>query len=181
MPSKIIQTDAAKVPLEKMRPDLAVEFGVTAKNGYAIGRGDVVGIVTSDGLARRRSRAAVTGTAFTTGTATGTVDDATVFKVGDVLKNSAGVSVGTILTIAGNLITLAANAGVAVATAANVFGSDGSDVAKCIADEGSDGLTQTQIATFIGGYLDESQILRLDATAKTDLGGVSAIGGIFKF
>ena len=181
MPSRTIQTDPAKVPLEKMRPDLAVQFSVTAKNGYAIGRGDVVGLVTSDGLARRRSRGAVTGTAFTTGTATGSVDDATVFKVGDVLKNAAGVTVGTILTIVGNLITLAANAGVAVATAANVFGSDGSETAKCIAEDGSDGTTATQIATFIGGYLDESQILRLDATAKTELGGASTIGGIFKF
>jgi len=181
MPSKVIETNAARVPLEKTRPDLAVQTGVTAKDEFPIGRGDVVGIITTGGLARRRTQAAVTGTAFATNSPTGTVDDGTVFAVGDVLKNAAGTTVGTIQSISGNTITLTGNAGVAVATAANVFGSDGSQTAKGVADEGADGEGNTPIRIFIGGYLDETLINRLDATAKTDLGGVSTVGGIFKF
>jgi len=179
--SKLIETIAAKTPLEKTRADLAVLTGVTAKNAFAVGRGDVVGLITTGGLARRRTRAAVTGTPFATNSATGTVDDASVFAVGDVLKNAAGVVIGTILSIAANAITLAANAAVAVATGANVFGSDGSEVAKGIADEGSDGVGDTPIAVFIAGCLDESLCLRLDATAKTELAGSTRAGGIFKF
>ena len=178
--SKLIETIAAKTPLEKTRADLAVLTGVTAKDDFAVGRGDVIGVITASGLARRRSRATMT-VAFAVDAATGTVDDATVFVVGDVLKNSAGVTIGTILTIVGNVITLAANAAVAVAIGANAFGSDGSQTAKGIADEGSDGDGDTPIAVFIGGCLDESLCLRLDATAKTELAGSSRVGGIFKF
>ena len=181
MPTQTVTTSPARVAIEKTRPDLAVQTGLTAKNGFAVGRGDVVGVITASGLARKRSRAAVTGTAFSTGTATGSVDDASVFVAGDVLKNAAGTTVGTILSIAANVITLTGNAAVNVATAANVFASDGSEVAKAIADEGSDGTGDTPIRTFIGGYLDESLCLRLDATAKSELGGASVAGGIFKF
>lgn len=178
---RTVETIAAKTPLEKTRADLAVLTGVTAKNTFTVGRGDVVGQITSGGLYRRRSRAAVTGTAFATNSATGTVDDASVFVAGDVLKNSAGVTVGTILSIASNTITLTGNAAVAVATGANVFGSDGSEVAKGIAEEGSDGSGDTPIAVFIAGCLDESLCLRLDATAKSELAGSSRAGGIFIF
>lgn len=181
MPTKTVETNAAKVPLERVRADLAVLIGLTAKNLFVIARGAVVGVITASGLIRRRTQAAVTGTAFSTGAATGTVDDASVFVVGDVLKNAAGTTVGTILSIAANTITLTGNAAVNVATGANVFGSDGSEVAKGIAESGSDGVGDTPLDVFIGGYLDESQILRLDATAKTELGGASVAGGIFKF
>lgn len=183
MPTETIETGAARQPLESLRADLAVQVGLTAKTGYAVGRGDVVGVITASGLARRRSRAAVTGTAFATNSPTGTVDDVTVFKVGDVIKNAAGTTIGTIdaINTSTNTITLGANAAVAVATGANVFGSDGSQVAKGIADEGSDGVGDTPIRVIIGGYLNESLCLRLDATAKTELVGATVAGGIFKF
>lgn len=181
MPSKLVETNAAKTPLEKVRADLAVQIGLTAKALYAIARGSVVGVITASGLIRRRTRAAVTGTAFAVDSPTGTVDDATVFVVGDVLKNAAGTIVGTILSIAANTITLTANAAVVVATGANVFGSDGSQVAKGIAEDASDGVGDTPMNVFVGGYLDESLILRLDSTAKTELGGATVAGGIFKF
>ena len=138
-------------------------------------------MITASGLIRRRTRAAVTGTAFAVDSPTGTVDDASVFVAGDVLKNAAGVTVGTILSIASNTITLTGNAAVVVATAANVYGSDGSQVAKGIAEDASDGVGDTPMNVFIGGYLDESLTLRLDATAKTELGGATVAGGIFKF
>jgi hypothetical protein len=183
MSTRTIETNAAKTPLEKLRADLAVNVGVTAKNGFAIGRGDVVGVITASGLARRRTRATVTGTAFATNSPTGTVDDASVFAVGDVIKNSAGTTVGTIdaINTSTNTITLAANAAAAVATGANVFGSDGSQVAKGIAEEASDGVGDTPINVFVGGCLDESLCLRLDTTAKSELAGSSRVGGIFKF
>ncbi|QQS31867.1 MAG: hypothetical protein IPM50_09255 [Acidobacteriota bacterium] len=183
MPSTQIENYGAKAPLEKTRPDLAVLTGVTAKDTHSVGRGDVIGVITASGLVRRRTRAAVTGTAFATNSPTGTVDDVTVFKVGDVIKNAAGATVGTIdaINTGTNTITLTGNAAVAVSTGANVFGSDGSQVAAGIADEGSNGTGDTPIAVFIAGLLDESLILRLDATAKTELGGATVAGGIFKF
>lgn len=181
MPSKTIETHPERTPLEARNSELASLVGVTARNGSAIARGDVVGQVTTGGKYRRRTRAAVTGTAFSTASATGSVDDATVFAVGDVLKNSAGTTIGTIQSIAANVITLTANAAVNVATGANVFGSDGSEVAKGIADEASDGVGDTNIPVFVCGLLVEALCLRLDATAKTELAGASVAGGIFKF
>lgn len=185
MPTTIVETNEARVPLEKIRADLAVQEGVTAKNGFAIGRRDVVGIIDADGLARRRTKTLADGAGFSTGSAQGVVEDASLFTDGDVLKDSGGTTIGTIaadgVNTTTNTITLTGNAAVAVADGAAVLGSDGSEVAKCIADEGSDGSGDTQIRTFIGGYLDESLINGLDSTAKTELGGISTVGGIFKF
>lgn len=181
MPSKTLETFPQRVPLEARKAEIAAQVGVTAKNTFAIRRGAVVGQITSDGLYRERTRAAVTGTAFAANSPTGTVDDASIFVAGDVLKNAAGVAVGTIQSIAANTITLTGNAAVAVATGANVFGSDGSQATKGISDSVSDGVGDTQIDVFVCGLLDESLCLRLDATAKTELGGASVAGGIFKF
>lgn len=183
MPTKTIDTYGQKKALEIIKSELAGKTGVVAKEGFPIAKGDVIGIITTGGKARRRTRASVTGTAFATNSATGTVDDASVFAVGDVIKNAAGADVGTILSIntSTNTITLAANAAVAVATGANVFGSDGSQVAKGIADNTVDGVADTSLDVFVCGLLDEAQILRLDATAKTELAGASMAGGIFKF
>jgi hypothetical protein len=59
------------------------------------------------------SRATV---ATTTGQNTITVRRGSIFKVGDVLRNGfSGAAIGTILSIAGNVITLTANAASAVA------------------------------------------------------------------
>jgi len=181
MPSKTIETYGQRKALEIIKSELAGKTGVVAKEGFPIAKGDVIGLITTGGKARRRTRATVTGTAFAANSATGTVDDASVFAVGDVLKNAAGADVGTILSIAANTITLAANAAVAVATGANVFGSDGSQVARGIADNTVDGVADTSLDVFVCGLLDESLLLRLDATAKTELAGASMAGGIFKF
>lgn len=180
MPSRLVETHGERIPLEARKAELACEVGVTVKNGFTVTRGDVIGEISADGMYRRRTQAAVTGTAFAANSPTGTVDDGTRFVVGDVLKNAADVTIGTILTIVGNTITLAANAAVAVATGANVFGSDGSQVAKAIVDESTDG-TETAVPTFVCGLLVESRLRGLDATAKTELGGASVAGGIFKF
>lgn len=181
MPSKVIETNAAQVPIEAVRADLAVFVSGTLKDGFPCSAKEVLGEITSSKLLRRRTRSLVTGTAFATNSPTGTVEDGTKFRTGDVLKNTAGATVGTILSIASNTITLTGNASVAVATGAAVYGSDGSEVARAISGKGSDGSGDTPMDVMISGFAVEADIIGLDATAKTELGGVSTVGGIFKF
>lgn len=181
MPSRIVETNPQRVALEALKPELAVFVGATMSNGFTCQQGDVLGIVTANQTVRRRTRSLVTGTAFATNSTAGTVADGTLFKAGDVLTNSAGQNVGTISAINGNAITLTANAAVAVATGSAVLGSDGSQTAKGIADEGADGVGDTNIPVCIGGYLVEANLRGLDSTAKTELGGISTFGGVFKF
>lgn len=181
MGTKVIGTYTNPRSLAEVRADLLVEINATVKDGHSCLRGEVMGIITSGGLARRRTHSLVTGTAFATNSPTGTVADGTKFKVGDVLTNAAGGNVGTISAIVGNTITLSGNAAVAVATGAPVLGSDGSQVAKFITDDASDGDGDTPVTAIVGGYLLESLIIGLDATAKTELGGISLPGGIFKY
>ena len=184
MPTNLIGTFAGRVQLEKVRPDEAVTVAVTVKSGFIVKQGDVIGEITASGLYRRRTRATVNTGAFATNAATGQVLDASVFAVGDVLKNAAGDTVGTIqsidLTTTPHTITLTGNAAEAVAVAADVIGSDGSQVAKGISGKETDGTQDTPIDVFIGGFLDESKLRGLDASAKTELNGASVAGGIFK-
>jgi hypothetical protein len=181
MGTKVIGNYENPRSLAALRADLLVEINATVKDGHSCLRAEVMGIITSSGLARRRTRSLVKTTAFAANSPNGTVEDGTKYKVGDVLKNAAGTTVGTILTIVGNNITLAANAAVAVAIDAAVYASDGSEVAKFIAEDGSDGVSDTTVTAIVGGYLEESLLIGLDATAKTELGGISLPGGIFKF
>ena len=181
MPSKVVENFPQRVALEALRVDLAVFVNGTMAGGAVCAQGDVLGEVTSSKLVRRRTRSVVGATPFGTGSAVGSVADGTLFKAGDVLTNAAGTTVGTILSVSGNNITLTGNAAVVVATGAAVLGSDGSQVAKGFADEGCDGVGDTPISVCIGGYLVEAQLIGLDATAKTELGGISTVGGVFKF
>lgn len=183
MPTKVIETNPERVELMALRSEMATFVGVTVKDGFPCSFGDVLGQITTGGLYRRRTRSLVGSTAFSTANANGSVADPSLFRVGDVLTNASGATVGTIATIdpETGAVTLGANAGVNVSTGAPVLGSDGSQVAKCIADHGSDGAGDTQVATCIGGFLVEERINGLDATAKTELGGASVAGGIFKF
>ena len=181
MGTKIVGTYQNPRSLAEVRPDLLVEINATVKDGHSCLRGEVMGVITSSGLSRRRTRSLVKTTAFATTSPNGTVEDGTKYRVGDVLKNAAGTTVGTIQTIVGNNITLAANAAVAVAIDAAVYASDGSEKASWIADDGSDGDGDTTVTAIVGGFLLESLIIGLDATAKTELGGISLPGGIFKY
>ncbi len=181
MGTKVIGNYQNPRSLAAVREDLLVQINATVKDGYACSRGEVMGVRTSDGLARRRSHSLVKTTAFAANSVNGTVEDGSKFKVGDVLTNAAGTTVGTIQTIVGNNITLAANAAVAVAIDAPVLASDGSQTAKFISDDGSDGGGDVPMGAIVGGYLEESLLTGLDATAKTELGGISLPGGIFKF
>jgi hypothetical protein len=179
--TKIIGSYQDQRSLAEIREDLLVSINATVKNGFACSRGEVMGVINSDGLARRRSRSLVKTTAFATNSANGTVEDGTKFRVGDILKNAAGTTVGTVQTIVGNNITLAANAAVAVAVDAAVLASDGSELAKFIVDDGSDGTEDVPVGAIVGGFLKESMLIGLDATAKSELGGTTLPGGIFKF
>lgn len=185
MPSRTVETYGEITPLEARKPELACQVGITMRNGAACQQGDVIGEVTATEMYRRRARALATGGGFALNSATGTVDDASVFVAGDVLKNATGGVIGTIAAGGVNAdtdtITLTGNAAVAVAAGAAVLGSDGSQKAKAIADEASDGVGETQIPVFVCGLLLESRLRGLDDTAKAELGGASVAGGIFKF
>jgi hypothetical protein len=185
MPTTLVRTDPARKSLAALREDLVILVNATIAAGFAVARGAVCGLITATGLARRRTHALAAGAGFATNSTTGQVADASVFTPGDVLKNAAGATIGTIapggVNTTTNIITLTGNAAVAVAAGAAVLGSDGSQVAKFIADEASDGVGDTPIPAIIGGLLVEADLSGLDGTAKTELGGVSAVAGIFKF
>lgn len=182
-PTRDIETFERREPMEATKPELAVIVPLTIKNDFKVARKDVLGVITASGLGRRRSRALAAGAGFATNADVGYVDDASVFAVDDVLKNAAGTTIGTVeaVDLIANTVTLVANAAVAVAAGAAVLGSDGSQVAQAIADKGSDGVGDTTISVYIGGFLKQTGLRGLDSTAKTELGGVSTVGGIFKF
>jgi hypothetical protein len=145
----------------------------------------VIGTISASGRMRRRTRAVAAGAGFATTAATGQVDDASVFTAGDVLKNAAGTTIGTVavggVNTQTNMITLTGNAAVAVAAGAAVLGSDGSQVAQAISEDETDGTAEAGIAAIISGLLVEAKLRGLDSTAKAELGGASVAGGTFKF
>lgn len=185
MPTKTIETFPERKQLEALGGHPSAAVGVTVANTHIVKQGDVIGKITASGKYRRRTRATVNTTAFATDSPNGQVLDASVFKVGDVLKNVAGVTVGTIqsidLTTTPDSIVLTGNAGVAVAAGADVLGSDGSQVAQAVADQETDGTADVPIAAIISGKLKESELRGLDASAKSELAGASVAGGVFKF
>lgn len=183
MPTSTIEEFPSRQPLETVKAELAVQIPLTMETGCACQQGDVLGVITATGFGRRRSKTLADGAGFVTTSPNGAVEDASLFKAGDVLKNAAGATVGTVqsVNVAANTVTLTGNAAVVVADGAEVLGSDGSQTASVIADEGSDGNGKTPIRVFIAGLLRESQLRGLDASAKTELGGKSKPGDIFKF
>jgi len=183
MPSKVVAEYGKRDPLEAVRSDFATRVPAVIALGFIMLVGDILGAISASGKLRRRTRAVVGGAGFAIDSATGVVDDVTVFKVGDVLKNAAGANVGTVQSIntGTNTITLTGNAAVAVAAGAAVLGSDGSQVARAISDDETDGTQDANASVLIGGFLKEAKLRGLDSTAKAELGGVSTVGGIFKF
>jgi hypothetical protein len=185
MPTTLIGDYGTREPLEAVRADLAVIVPGTVKSGHIVARKDVLGVIAASKLLRRRTRTLAAGTGFAVDSPVGRVEDASLFVAGDVLKDANGAVIGTMLSVdtttAPDTVTLTGNAAVAVAAGAAVLGSDGSQVAQAIADQGSDGVGDATIATYIGGFLNETGLRGLDASAKAELGGVSTVGGIFKF
>lgn len=185
MATKTIETYAQRESLETVRADLAVLLPMVIAANSICEQGDVLGQITSNGFGRRRTRNLADGAGFVTTSPSGVVEDASVFKDGDVLKNAAGATIGTVavggINKVTNTITLTANSAVVVADGAAVLGSDGSQVAKAFADGATDGDGVTSVPVFIAGFLKESLLNGLDSTAKTELGGLSTINGVFKF
>lgn len=179
MPTRTIATYDAIEPLEKLRPDLAVIVGASSANGAIIAQGDVLGAETETGLYRRRTLTNAAGAGFATNSKTGEVADA-VFLLGDTLTNNTGQAIGTVQSVTGNFVTLAANASVAVAAGARVQCVNGAEKASGISDTATDGVGVSPIAVFIAGLLTADRLRGLDAAARADLGGVE-IAGIFKF
>lgn len=185
MPTRTTETFPERVQLEKVRPDLAVSVAVTAKTGFAVKQGDVIGKITASGLYRRRSRTTTAGAGFSDASTVGVLTDASVFAPGDVLKKTDGTAIGTIaangVNVDDNEVTLTANAAINLAAGNDVVADDGSKVALGIADKETDGTQDAVINAFIGGYLDEALLRGLDTSAKSELGGASVAAGIFKF
>lgn len=185
MTTTLKETFPRRDALEAVRTELATRVPAVIALGFVVLRGDVLGVITASSKLRRRTRAVATGSGFATTSATGTVDDASVFAAGDVLKNAAGTTIGTVaangVNTQTNTITLTGNAAVAVAAGAAVLGSDGSQVSAAISDDETDGTADVNASPIICGLLVEAKLRGLDATAKAELGGVSTIGGIFKF
>ncbi len=185
MPTRTVEEFSDRAPLEAVRADLAVRVPGLVANGHKVKQGDVLGVITASDKLRRRTRAVAAGAGFATNTPVGRVDDASVFVAGDVLKDGDGATIGTVqsvdTTTTPDTVTLTGNAAVAVAAGEPVFGSDGSQVAKTISDSETDGAGDTNTTQIIGGFLNEAKLRGLDASAKSELGGVSTVGGIFKF
>src|ERR1044072_3592156 len=182
-PTELVHEFPRREPLEAVRADLATKVPAVVALGFVVKPGDVCGVISASSKLRRRTRAVATGSGFAVDAATGTVDDASVFKAGDVLKNANGDTVGTVQSVntTTNTITLTADAAGAVAAGDAVLGSDGSQVAQAISDDETDGTADANVTVVIGGFLNEKKLRGLDSTAKTELGGVSVVGGIFKF
>lgn len=185
MPTKLIATFPDRTALEAIRPDLAVIIPGNVKSGFIVQRGSVLGLITSGLQLRRRSRTLTTGTGFGTGSAVGQVVDASVFAAGDVLTKADGTAIGTVLSIqplaTPNTVTLTANATNAVATGNGVIATDGSQKAVGISDDQTDGTADTNVGVYVQGLMNQSLLEGLDSTAISELGGLSTVGGIFKF
>lgn len=91
--------------------------------------------------------------------------------------NAVGATLGTILSIDGDDVTLTGNAAINAAVAAVVTGSDGSEVAAFFANEGSDGDGDLSIdVIYSSPAIDVDKVYGLDSSAITELGGKVRLG-----
>ncbi len=185
MPTTTKETFPERVQLEALSGHPSASVGVTVANTFIVKQGDVIGKITASGKYRRRSRTNATGTGFADNSPTGQVEDASVFKAGDVLKDAAGNAIGTVQSIntstTPDTVTLTGNSASNVAAGVGVVAQDGSQVAQGVSDHETDGTADTPIAAIVSGKLVESKLRGLDTSAKSELAGASVAGGIFKF
>ncbi len=188
-PQETINTYSRREPFEAIGGHKLMRIPLTVKAGTAIRRGAVCGVKAADSYLRERKRTLAVGAGFSDASPTGSITngDGVLFEVGDVLKNEAGETIGTIqaidVTTNPDTITLTGNAQVNVAAGEAVLGSDGSQVAACIAEEevASTEAKDTQLSVNIGGPIKESLVIGLDDSARAELNGKSFPGGVFKF
>jgi hypothetical protein len=170
----VANNDSAATVGGKIRTALAADGDVN--DGYSVGGSSTSGYLETLVEAAYDSTLNV---AIADGTSSGVTAAPT--SVNTTPGNAVGATLGTVDSINGDDVTLTGNASINAAAGAVVLGSDGSEVAAGVSDLGSDGDGDTSVPVFIGGYLNESLIHGLDSTAKTELGGQSKLGGVFKF
>jgi hypothetical protein len=185
MPTRTTETFPTRIQLEAIRPDLAAQVPLTVKAGTGMRRAAVCGVITATGYIRERSRSKANGAVAAGGTAL-VVDDASVFVAGDILKLEDGTTVATVaangVNVEDNELAVSATA-VDVADNDAILASDGSQVAKVISNEAV-AATETQdtpISPFVCGILKTDQIIGLDESAVTEMGGVTLPGNKYKF
>jgi len=185
-PTQTTETFPRRVPLEAVRADLAVQIPLTVKAATGVRRAAVLGVITATDYIRERSRSNAAA-AYAVGVQVIEVDDASVFIPGDVLKLEDGTAVGTIaaagVNVDDNELTLVAVTTAEIADGDAVLASDGSQVAKAIADEAVAAAqsVDTVLSPYIGGALKRSLLIGLDDSAIAELGGAVFPGDIFKF
>jgi hypothetical protein len=187
-PTRTIEEWPERIPLESRRADLAVQIPMVAKAGFEIIRAAVLGIITASGFLRRRT----CGVADADAASNQKVivldedSDASVFVAGDVLKNAAGETIGTV-AVAGvnaedNELTCVDNLAVAVTAGEEILGSDGSQIAKVIANEAvkATETANTNLSPYAAGILKLDQLSGLNASAIEELKG-RVLGNDFIF
>lgn len=185
MGTKLTKTFEEKPSLAYTRPEALIIVNATAKDGFALSQGSVIGQITSSKLVRRRSRTAATGTGFADNSNTGQVVDASVFAIDDELKLEDGTVIGVVASIntaaSPNSVALDANAAVNVTAGDAVMASDGSGKAAGIADDAVDGDGDTPIGVIVDGPPLVAALLEgLDASAVSELGGALMVNGLLK-
>jgi hypothetical protein len=183
-PTKTEATYPGRQYLAFTKPELLVSVALTIADGFACLQGDVLGVISASDLGRRRSRSNASADAAANQKVV-VVEDESVFKVGDVLTLEDGTVVGTIdaagINPLNHEITCVANLAVAVTDGDAILASDGSQVARAIADKESDGVGDTVINVIVAGPLKKSLLRGLDDSAVAELGGAVMIGDLFKF
>jgi hypothetical protein len=183
MGTRTTRTFTEKVSLAFTRPEDLIIVNGTTKDGFAVSQGSVIGQITASKLLRRRSRTLATGAGFADDSNTGHVVDASVFAIGDLLKNEGGETIGTIQAVntAANTIALVANALVNVVAGEAVLASDGSQKAGGISDDAVDGDGDTPIGVIVDGPpLNAALLEGLDDSAVAEMGGALMVGGLLK-
>ena len=181
MGTKTVETYGRRESLAAVRADLVVSVPLLLRDGSIVQQGDCIGVATATGEGRRRTRTLAKGTGFAVDSPVGRVEDASLFRAGDVLKTANGTTIGTVQSIDTttnpDTVTLAANAAVAVAADAVVRCGDGSEVAAGVSDDTTDGSEDTSVSLIIAGPLKASKLRGVDASALAEMGGALVAGG----
>jgi hypothetical protein len=161
---------------------------MVAKAGFEILRASVLGVITASGFLRRRTCGVADADAATNQKVIVLDDDSdvSVFVAGDVLKTAVGETIGTVavggVNTEDNELTCVDNLVVAITAGDEVLGSDGSQVAKVIANEAvkATETANTNLSPYAAGILKFDQLSGLNASAIAELKG-RVLGNDFIF
>lgn len=144
--------------------------GVLLKSGFGVvPKGRILGKITASGKFAPYASTVLTANAALGATSL-VVSDSSAFIVGDTVIVGAEAAAIAITAIADSThITLASGLIAAQVSGLAVKTNDGRQVAVCILDNDADTTTDIGASAYIAGIFDSSQILGLDAGAKTAL------------